>query len=222
MIEKSHRAAVISPESEARATHPSLARAPSPARVEALEMARHSVTEQPEAHEPLNVMGMAPSDTEPTSTNLTQEAGTGHSPDPANGNATKAAETARPAPVKPVKSAPDTSDLSSDAAADANSRPGSGNGITRAASSGELDRTKKPDTVMPPSRETEAALPGAAEVTAQELRFKNVEAKALLARGDAFLATGDLASARLFYESAVAAGNGMAALRLGGTLTPLS
>ena len=73
---------------------------------------------------------------------------------------------------------------------------------------------------MPSSRETEAALPGAAEIAGQELRFQNAETKALLARGDAFLATGDLASARLFYEFAVAAGNGMAALRLGGTFDP--
>jgi TPR repeat protein len=54
----------------------------------------------------------------------------------------------------------------------------------------------------------------------EDQRFKIVEAEALLARGDAFFATGDLASARLFYESAAAAGNGAAALRLGGTFDP--
>ena len=41
-----------------------------------------------------------------------------------------------------------------------------------------------------------------------------------MARGDAFLSAGDLASARLFYERAVDAGDGRAALRLGATFDP--
>ena len=43
---------------------------------------------------------------------------------------------------------------------------------------------------------------------------------ALLARGDTFLAAGDVASARLFYKYAASAGNAEAALRLGGTFDP--
>jgi len=43
---------------------------------------------------------------------------------------------------------------------------------------------------------------------------------ALVARGDGFLRTGDVASARLFYERAVDAGDGQAALRLGETFDP--
>ena len=43
---------------------------------------------------------------------------------------------------------------------------------------------------------------------------------ALLARGDTFMAAGDVASARLFYEYAASAGNAAAALRLGGTFDP--
>jgi hypothetical protein len=46
------------------------------------------------------------------------------------------------------------------------------------------------------------------------------ETEIFLARGDGFLMTGDLASARLFYEYAAAGGNGLAALRLGGTFDP--
>ncbi len=42
----------------------------------------------------------------------------------------------------------------------------------------------------------------------------------LLQRGDRFLATGDIASARLFYEPAASAGNGHAALRLAETYDP--
>ncbi|HEY3908487.1 MAG TPA: hypothetical protein VGM07_01195 [Stellaceae bacterium] len=40
---------------------------------------------------------------------------------------------------------------------------------------------------------------------------------ALLARGDAFRGTGDITSARLFYERAADAKSGLAALRLGAT-----
>src|SRR5262249_37559284 len=42
-----------------------------------------------------------------------------------------------------------------------------------------------------------------------------------LARGDSLLSVGDVASARLFYERAVDAGTGLAAVRLGETFDPL-
>jgi TPR repeat protein len=41
-----------------------------------------------------------------------------------------------------------------------------------------------------------------------------------LARGDALLGTGDIASARLFYERAADGGNAEAAIRLGETFDP--
>jgi TPR repeat protein len=43
----------------------------------------------------------------------------------------------------------------------------------------------------------------------------------LLARGDAFLSTGDITSARLFYQRAADAGAGLAAVRLGETFDPV-
>jgi hypothetical protein len=46
------------------------------------------------------------------------------------------------------------------------------------------------------------------------------EIAALLARGDAFIAKGDVASARLFYERAAEADDGQAALRLGESYDP--
>jgi hypothetical protein len=46
------------------------------------------------------------------------------------------------------------------------------------------------------------------------------EIAALLGRGDAALKTGDVTSARLFYEYAADAGNGQAALRMGATFDP--
>jgi len=46
------------------------------------------------------------------------------------------------------------------------------------------------------------------------------EIAALVARGDSFLGAGDIASARLFYERAADAGDGLAAFRLGATFDP--
>jgi len=46
------------------------------------------------------------------------------------------------------------------------------------------------------------------------------DATALLSRGDAVFGTGDIASARLFYERAADAGNAQAAIRLGETFDP--
>jgi TPR repeat protein len=53
-----------------------------------------------------------------------------------------------------------------------------------------------------------------------EPRFSAAETAALLARGDALLSTGDITSARLFYERAADAGAGLAAVRLGETFDP--
>jgi hypothetical protein len=51
--------------------------------------------------------------------------------------------------------------------------------------------------------------------------FSGEEIAALVARGDASLATGDVASARLFYERAADSGEAQAAVRLGETFDPL-
>jgi len=65
-----------------------------------------------------------------------------------------------------------------------------------------------PSSLAPPSPDAPNASLSAAEVTE------------LLAHGDALLRTGDIASARLFYERAADAGDGRAALRLGATFDP--
>jgi hypothetical protein len=52
-------------------------------------------------------------------------------------------------------------------------------------------------------------------------RLSAEDTEALLARGDTLLSVGDVASARLFYERAVDAGGGLAAIRLGETFDPL-
>jgi hypothetical protein len=61
--------------------------------------------------------------------------------------------------------------------------------------------------------------PGSAPPTTGS-RLSAAEIAAFLARGDKFLGTGDIASARLFYESAADAGDALAALRLGTTFDP--
>jgi hypothetical protein len=59
--------------------------------------------------------------------------------------------------------------------------------------------------------------PAAASTAAQPA---DADTPLLLARGDAFLQRGDIASARLFYERAAHAGSSEAALRLGNTFDP--
>jgi len=53
-----------------------------------------------------------------------------------------------------------------------------------------------------------------------DLHSSDAEIAALLRRGDAFLTSGDITSARLFYERAAEAGSGPAALLLGATFDP--
>jgi hypothetical protein len=52
-------------------------------------------------------------------------------------------------------------------------------------------------------------------------RLSATEITALLGRGDAYLGTGDITSARKFYERAAAAESGLAALQLGATFDPI-
>ena len=56
---------------------------------------------------------------------------------------------------------------------------------------------------------------------AASLHLSSDEIAGLLARGDTLLRSGDIASARLFYERAANAGNGRAALLLGATFDPV-
>jgi hypothetical protein len=65
-----------------------------------------------------------------------------------------------------------------------------------------------------PSSNTAPVGPAGSRVPNQALN------SALLARGDALFVSGDFASARLFYERAANAGDGLAALRLGETYDP--
>jgi hypothetical protein len=67
-----------------------------------------------------------------------------------------------------------------------------------------------------------AAVPPAPAVPAESAALPSVEdgTAALVARGDEFLTTGDIVSARLYYERAANAGNGHAAMLMGETFDP--
>jgi len=136
-------------------------------------------------------------------------------------HATGPGATATPGPAltKALKSGPEAQDTSSAAAAETEHRIDGDRGGAQATSLAEIARAEQPDAASSPAPETAAvaAAPRIAEITPDEPRFKTMGADALVARGDAFFAAGDLASARLFYEHSVAAGNGIAALRLGST-----
>lgn len=62
--------------------------------------------------------------------------------------------------------------------------------------------------------------PGGPILTPAAPRLSATEVSELLTQGDTRFSTGDVTSARLFYEHAAAAGDGRAALRLGATFDP--
>jgi hypothetical protein len=77
-----------------------------------------------------------------------------------------------------------------------------------------VSRLQELSVAQPPNAPPAPATPAASP------RLSIEEIAELLARGDALLRTGDVASARLFYERAANAGDGRAALRVGGTFDP--
>jgi len=72
---------------------------------------------------------------------------------------------------------------------------------------------QQPGAALPADSGDRSAKPASPGLPATEIA-------ALLARGDALIAKGDVASARLFYERAAEAGDGQAALRLGESYDP--
>jgi TPR repeat protein len=64
-------------------------------------------------------------------------------------------------------------------------------------------------------------VPSSAVHSSAGLQYSDAEIAILMRRGDAFLTSGDITSARLFYERAAEAGSGPAALQLGATFDPV-
>jgi len=81
---------------------------------------------------------------------------------------------------------------------------------------GEAPKSEEP----PASTVAQSPVTDAVPATASSSSFSAEDSTALLVRGDALIAKGDVASARLFYERAADAGDGQAALRLGESYDP--
>jgi TPR repeat protein len=83
----------------------------------------------------------------------------------------------------------------------------------------------EPTAVATSSSATLKAAPTIATLTpitpAARLLLSTAEVTALITRGDRLLGTGDVVSARLFYERAADVGDGEAALKLGKTFDPV-
>ena len=100
--------------------------------------------------------------------------------------------------------------------------------LTRAAANVEttpaVTNTPAPPSAPSPPTKIENPPPTASPAVMQPPtgdRPPASEITALLARGDVLRSTGDITSARLFYERAADAGSGRAALRLGETFEPV-
>lgn len=87
--------------------------------------------------------------------------------------------------------------------------------------SGKPTQNTTPRPAEPISGVASIASPAGPPSPSPKLRFSAAEIAVLLARGDASLATGDVASARLFFEFAADSGDARAAVRLGETFDPL-
>ncbi|MBV9687458.1 MAG: hypothetical protein JO096_09635 [Alphaproteobacteria bacterium] len=106
----------------------------------------------------------------------------------------------------------------------------SGEGSALSSDSG-LGSQARAEASVPPTPDRRPAAAAAAGVPAPDATAAitlaqpssaspAAERRELLQHGDSLLRTGDVASARLFYERAAAAGDGWAALRLGATFDP--
>src|SRR5579862_398375 len=139
----------------------------------------------------------------------------------------------------PVRGAPSTTDAKSPHAAGSAMPSGIAMSVVASERADVLDAPRDGDPATQPTQGTSgaqqpertgpAAGPPPAAATQQPLppaagspdRHEDAaEVPALVARGDALLAQGDVTSARLFYQRAADAGNGDAALRLGETFDP--
>jgi hypothetical protein len=78
----------------------------------------------------------------------------------------------------------------------------------------EAEAAAEPNTVASPGPASTPAMP------IVEPQASAAELAVLVARGDAFMQSHDIATARLFYERAAEAGDGHAALRMGATFDP--
>ena len=135
---------------------------------------------------------------------------------------------AAPLPVAPLAQGPGSArganPENSDPAGEAPVSAATGALLSRAAPA--LTSTAREATLTPPATvspvELKSSFPGVTAPATPPARARPAAAKVaeLLARGDSFIVVGDIASARVFYERAVDAGDRRAALRMGATFDP--
>jgi hypothetical protein len=226
--EQLNYAAVLSPEPNNEPT-PWVAQSPSVAPEEAAGAAPDSDTGQPNTGELLEAAGATAADTmvlrEEPPMAPPHAAQTAYNSELATRRAGEPVGVVTPAPAtaEDVGSGTQSPDLGSATASETEHRLEEPHpGVAGAANLREAALARPPELVLPPARDTTVAAPAplATETMPENERIKTTEADALLARGDAFFATGDITSARLFYERAATTGNAAAALRLGGTFDP--
>jgi len=87
--------------------------------------------------------------------------------------------------------------------------------------SGNSELEDKVTLAAPPPKAISATGSPPAQKPSTESGFSAAATAALLRRGDELFGTGDVASARLFYERAANAGEARAAMRLGQTFDPI-
>jgi TPR repeat protein len=140
----------------------------------------------------------------------------------ADGRPDPARSDGRPAATKPATS-PETSDTAQNAGA---SHSIAAAGVDNAAKEGPLSQlpAELPKAnyglALAPTPTASPSPPEAAPRVPSGPSLTTAEITALLEHGDSLLRTGDVVSARLFYERAAAAGDGGAALRAGATFDP--
>jgi len=120
--------------------------------------------------------------------------------------------------TKPVESGNATARL---AGVVATLGPTSGQGPQNAVRGAALLQPNSPTSskvLSPQTAPPAVAVP--AMTSNQEPRLSSEDVAVLLTRGDSLFGTGDLVSARLFYERAANAGSGQAALRMGESYDP--
>jgi len=115
---------------------------------------------------------------------------------------------ALPPPVQPSAAATPAASTPPEAAAEAAPREPAAETAPPEPAAPRAPEAKPPVASADPAHQPAGSPPSAEETSA------------LLRRGDSFLAAGDVASARLFYQRAADAGDAPAALRLGATFDP--
>jgi hypothetical protein len=144
----------------------------------------------------------------------------------ADAAAPSSADTPREKPTQPAKPKTSAAATPAEAAREVTAKPAAPDAAAKPPAPGSAERDAATDRSGAPNDSaalttTTAAATAAAMAPVKPLpHLPKTEIDALTARGDAFLASRDVTTARLFYQRGADAGDGTAALRLGETFDP--